>query len=69
MNRGINISNEPVRKGTCKTLINTIHMETTDGVDVVINALTDKGYDVEQKYIPITQYEAHVEIKVYAVGN
>lgn len=69
MNRGINISNETTRKGVCKTLINTIQLETTTGLEVIINALIDKGYDVEKKYIPVTQHDAHVEIKVYGFWN
>lgn len=69
MNEGMLFNKEIVRKGNCRTLINTIQMETAAGVEHVINALTDKGYDVEKKFIPVSQYDAHVEIKVYAVNN
>lgn len=69
MNDGMLFDKGIVRKGNCRTLINTIQMETSAGVEHVINALTDKGYDVEKKFIPVSQYDAHVEIKVYAVNN
>lgn len=69
MNIGINIGNEPIRKGVCRTLVNTIQLETTAGVEDIVKALTDKGHDIEKKYIPVTQYDAHVELKVYNIGN